>query len=344
MSKVSVIVPIYNAEKYLHQCVDSILKQSYKDLEVVLCNDCSTDCSLAICQEYVQKDRRVRLINNEQNLGVYNNRLNSLNYLEGDYFFQVDADDWIDKDCIEIMVEKANEQNVDVVTVGFKRTLDKWGLFSTKGMEYPPGLYTEDDLKDYHHIFTQRIYSNNVCTKLIKTEVIKSSTLSFSDIHYGDDLLFLQQLSPHIHSVYVINDNKYYYRFGGSVTNVSPRFWEDQSKLYFLRKAYALEHEPDYVHGLTLFFIDILKDMLKLYLFFGKSDNRVAQAKAFLDCFYDTDDYREMIAVDSQSEFVELMRSKDTDGIIRYVDRHTSRLGVMKTKVINMVFKILSHL
>ena len=146
MPKVSVFIPVYNAEKYLRQCVDSVLNQTYTDFELIICNDCSTDNSLLICQEYTRKDRRVRLVNNEKNLGLYNTRLKCLEYVEGEYFFQVDADDWIDKDCIKTMIAKAIELNVDVVTVGFMRTLDKWGLFSNKGQRFEPGLYREDAL------------------------------------------------------------------------------------------------------------------------------------------------------------------------------------------------------
>ena len=127
------------------------------------------------------------------------------------------------------------------------------------------------------------------------------------------------------------------------MSNYNPKFWDDQSKLYWLRKAYALEHDPEYVKGLTLFFVDILKDVLKLQLFINQSENRVAETKAFLQRFYHTKDYSEMTAVDTNDEFIESLRKKDTNGILDYVCRRTSKFSLLKTKTLNKVFRLLSN-
>ena len=343
MNKVTVFIPVYNTEKYIRQCLDSVLKQSYTDLEIILCNDCSTDNSFAICQEYEHKDSRVKIVNNERNLGLFNTRLKCLDFVSGDYFFQVDSDDWLEKDYIKVMMDVAEEYRVDVVQMGMIKSVDRWGVVSHKERLYHPGLYTDEQLSQYHHIFTQRVFSNNVCTKGIRTAILKKAIIQPSDIHYGDDLYFLQQISPYIRSVYVVPQFKYFYRYGGSMSNYNPKFWEDQSKLYWLRKAYALEHDPEYVKGLTLFFVDILKDVLKLQLFINQSENRVAETKAFLQRFYHTKDYSEMTAVDTNDEFIESLRKKDTNGILDYVCRRTSKFSLLKTKTLNKVFRLLSN-
>ena len=217
------------------------------------------------------------------------------------------------------------------------KSVDRWGVVSHKERLYFPGLYTEEQLDQYHHIFAQRVFSNNVCTKGIRTAILKKAIIQPSDIHYGDDLYFLQQISPYIRSVYVVPQFKYFYRYGGSMSNYNPKFWEDQSKLYWLRKA------PEYVKGLTLFFVDILKDVLKLQLFINQSENRVAETKAFLQRFYHTKDYSEMTAVDTNDEFIESLRKKDTNGILDYVCRRTSKFSLLKTKTLNKVFRLLSN-
>ena len=343
---VSVLVPIYNASRFLRQCVDSILSQTYTDFEVLLSNDCSTDNSLDICREYESKDSRVRIIDNKRNVGLYNNRFYALELVKGDFLLQVDADDWIKPDCISSMVEDAEKYGVDVVTTGLIRTMDRWGIFSQKQNNYKPGLFTEKQLEQYHHIFSQRVFSNNICSKLIKMDVIRKSMdrLYPMNIHYGDDLLFIQNISPNIHSVYVQSDCKYYYRFGGSSAAYNPKFWIDQCQLYWLRKEYALEYEPDYVSGLTRFFIGILQDTIKLRLFIHRSKDRKEQTKKFLELFYSTKEYQEMVAADGQDEFLKLLRKKDTEGLLEYVERNTSRIGVMKTKGLALFAKYVMSL
>ena len=343
MKTITVFIPIYNTAKFVRQCIDSVLNQSYSDMEIILCNDCSKDNSLAICQEYERKDNRIKIVNNERNLGLYNCRLKCLDFVSGEYFFQVDSDDWLEKDYIKVMMDVAEEYGVDLVQTGMIKSFDRWGVVSYKGSFFKPGLYTEEQLSQYHHIFTQRILSNNVWSKGIKTSVLKKVIFQPIDIHYGDDLYFIQQISPYIRSVYVLPQFKYFYRYGGSMSNYNPRFWEDQRKLYWLRKAYALEHDPKYVQGLTLFFIDIFKDVLKLQLFINNSEDRVAETKAFLQRFYDTEDYSEMTAVDNNDEFIGLLRKKDTDGILGYVCRRTSKIFLLKTKTLNKLFRLLSH-
>lgn len=112
---VSVIVPIYNAEKYLERCLNSIVSQSYKHLEILLVNDGSTDSSPSIIEGFRAKDSRIRVFS-DINHGVSYVRNKGLDEATGDYIFFVDSDDWIEKDAIEILVSLALEHGADVVT------------------------------------------------------------------------------------------------------------------------------------------------------------------------------------------------------------------------------------
>lgn len=338
MTLVSVFIPIYNASKYMCQCVDSILSQSYTDLEVLLCNDCSKDHSLDICRRYEAKDCRVRVINNERNLGLYNSRLKVLDEMKGKYFFQVDADDWIEKDCIKTMVEKAEEYDVDVVTIRFIRTLDKWGLISTKSNQFKPGLYTGEQLSKCHHIYTQRVFSNNVWSKLIRMEVIMANKPQSSDIHFGEDVFFMQNISSNINKIYVCPQYGFFYRYGGSTMAYNPKFWADHSKLFWFRKAYALEHEPEYVHGLTLFLLDVFKSVLRNKLFFNHPELTQNEIISDIEKFYTSKEYDELTALDDHDECIDLLRRKDSIGLIEYIKSHNSFLSIMKTKLIARSF------
>jgi len=133
---VSVIVPIYNAESYLSETMDSILNQSLNNIEIVLVNDGSTDGSLLICEQYLQKDARIKLVN-QNNSGVSIARNNGLKLANGEYVFFMDSDDTIDSNFLSTSYNVAKQQNSDIVVVGeycCKRlpnvfALPTWGEF-----------------------------------------------------------------------------------------------------------------------------------------------------------------------------------------------------------------------
>ena len=112
--KVSIIVPVYNVEKYLKRCVDSLIEQSYKNLEIILVDDGSKDNSFSICKEYESKDSRVRIFHKE-NEGLGLTRNYGIEKSTGEYITFVDSDDYLTLDAVETMVEKAAVTNADVV-------------------------------------------------------------------------------------------------------------------------------------------------------------------------------------------------------------------------------------
>lgn len=133
---VSVIVPIYNAERYISETIKSILNQSLNDIEIILVNDGSTDSSLTICEQYLQKDSRIKLVN-QNNSGVSIARNNGLKLANGEYVFFMDSDDTIDPNFLNSSYNVAKKQNLDIVVVGeycCKRlpnvfALPTWGQF-----------------------------------------------------------------------------------------------------------------------------------------------------------------------------------------------------------------------
>jgi len=114
---VSVIVPIYNAERYVSETIESILNQSLNDIEIILVNDGSADSSLIICEQYLQKDSRIKLVN-QNNSGVSNARNNGLKLANGEYVFFMDSDDTIDSNFLSTSYNVAKKQNFDIVVVG----------------------------------------------------------------------------------------------------------------------------------------------------------------------------------------------------------------------------------
>lgn len=120
LDKISIIVPIFNAENYLEQCLDSIVNQSYSNLEILLINDGSTDASAQICETYVQRDSRVKLVHKKLGgSGVGATRNTALSYVTGDYILFVDNDDWIEKNHVETLYNALKEFDADISVVNF---------------------------------------------------------------------------------------------------------------------------------------------------------------------------------------------------------------------------------
>ena len=124
MSKISVIVPVYNVEKYIFQCVDSILNQTYRNIEIIIVDDGSTDKSSKICDEYQLKDSRVRVIH-QKNKGLGGARNTGLKFATGEYVLFLDSDDWLECDALEIMINKIQNSRADIVIGGINLYIEE---------------------------------------------------------------------------------------------------------------------------------------------------------------------------------------------------------------------------
>ena len=115
---VSIVVPVYNAEKTLRRCLDSIRSQTWREIEVLMVNDGSTDGSRAVCQEYCEKDSRFHLIDQEKNSGVAESRNRAIAAASGEYLQFADSDDWLRTDATEKLVEAARTSGCELVVAG----------------------------------------------------------------------------------------------------------------------------------------------------------------------------------------------------------------------------------
>ncbi len=113
--KVSVIIPVYNVEKYIRECLDSAINQTYKNLEVICIDDCGTDNSIKIVEEYAQKDKRIKVFRHDKNMGAGPARNTGIQNSNGEYIFFLDSDDYLNLDAVELMVKNQKETNADIV-------------------------------------------------------------------------------------------------------------------------------------------------------------------------------------------------------------------------------------
>ena len=125
MPKISVILPVYNSQKYLHRCLDSIFRQTYQNFDVICINDCSQDASLSILQEYEKKyPEKMTVISNETNIGQGLSRKKAIDVCESAYIAFVDSDDYLAEDYLEIYVQEMESQDCDVAVAGFTKEMD----------------------------------------------------------------------------------------------------------------------------------------------------------------------------------------------------------------------------
>lgn len=205
--KISVIIPVYNVGEYLPRCLDSVISQTYADLEIICVNDCSSDKSSIVLNEYAKKDLRIKVINREKNGGLSAARNSGINAAKGDYLYFIDSDDWIDKDYIEKMIGTALKSNSDIV-VNTNVIRD----FEDKASE--PLFF--GNLSPLKEEFVQaKDAINNVMwsawSQLFKTEFIKKHNLTFPEGYIYEDMYFSPNAYMHTDRIYKFYGPAYHY-------------------------------------------------------------------------------------------------------------------------------------
>lgn len=209
MSKVSVIVPVYNAGKYLKEAIDSVLNQTYTDFELLLINDRSTDGSKEICEEYSKKDGRIVLLENStENHGPGPTRNIGLDNATGDFIYFMDADDWIDKTLLETCIDRMRETNADIVQVG---VVYEWNDGKNSQEEYCKGkcLITREDIKkDFSKFWIENRIS--LWLQFFRFEAVKG--IRFENIINAEDVCYVMDVFCNAEKISYVQKALYHYR------------------------------------------------------------------------------------------------------------------------------------
>lgn len=215
MKKVSVIIPIYNVEKYLKTCLDSIVQQTYDNLEVILVNDGSTDNSLKICSHYKEK-YNWKLID-KKNGGLSSARNAGLDQMTGDYIFFLDSDDWIEKNIIEKMVFDLEKTNSDIAECGIYWVYEKEKVNDCEKNEI---IMNKFETLEGYLLQTKKVHSA-VWNKLYKKYIFDD--LRFDEGRLHEDGFFMYQALYKIKKYILCNYSGYYYRQNreGSIMSVT---------------------------------------------------------------------------------------------------------------------------
>lgn len=206
---ISVIIPVYNVEKYIRKCFECLLKQTYKDLQIIVINDGSMDNSINIINEYIDKFKCIEIINQE-NMGASIAKNNGLKYAKGEYTLYIDPDDFIDEKMIETMYKSAVRNNSDIVLCGY----------------YLYYQSTEKKVKVEYELNSNKVYSNEkiiemmlrheiqgqLCNKLFKTKVLIENNFAMEKGRVIEDIFPVFKVVCNVKRISYVDKILYYYR------------------------------------------------------------------------------------------------------------------------------------
>ena len=233
MPKISVVIPVYNAEKYLRECLDSVVNQTLKDIEIICVNDGSTDNSLSILEEYATQDNRIKIINKE-NGGVHTARNIGMERACGNYTIFLDADDFFDLRMFEKLYNKAIETDCDIVaceTYDFDDVTKEIAIHNSLRKETFPEFKKIFNWKDCK---TLNIINPAPWNKIIKTDFLKETGLKFGKFGPYEDCAFFYSLYAFADSITYIDDILVYYRnnIQGQRSNLNPDSFFDMCNVF----------------------------------------------------------------------------------------------------------------
>lgn len=225
--KISIILPVFNAEKTINKSLDSIIEQTFKDFEIIIVDDGSTDLSYQICDEYAEKDSRIHVIH-KKNEGVAIARQIGIDNAKGEYSIHIDADDWIEPTMLEELYNTAKTQNSDIVIADyFLNTNTSQKICKQR----PTSMTPQDILID---IFNNKLFGA-LWNKLIRTDLYKKyNARFFHNINYCEDVLICAQIMKH-QEVKITNIDKAFYHYyinQNSITHRITRKTYESRKLY----------------------------------------------------------------------------------------------------------------
>lgn len=207
MSTVSLIIPVYNTEKYLSRCIESVQQQTYTDWELILVDDGSTDQSGVICDRYCSQDSRIKAIHNK-NQGPAASRADGIRAAKGSLVMFVDSDDWLDASMLRVMYDQMEESGAAIVCCIFK-DIDSDGKVSHPQLFDIPKVDCHTAEECIYHMHHTRYLTGSPCTKLFRRELFDGIDFH-SQVTIGEDYAMIVQLVEKAERVRIISQELYY--------------------------------------------------------------------------------------------------------------------------------------
>ena len=236
---ISIIIPVYNGENYLEQCLNSIKNQTYKNFEVIIVNDGSQDNTDSICKKFAQSDSRFRYFSKE-NGGVSSARNFGLDNANGHYITFIDGDDWVEHNHLEILIKSITENNSDIAICSYKEFDNNIDTYYTivytkqeKNLLNFEKMNRDDFLIIFPKLMSINVCFNNAVAKLFRKELVNNLRFDTS-IKYGEDLDFYFSLYLNVESISYVDELTYVYRIHGDSTtsNFNQEYAEQELSIF----------------------------------------------------------------------------------------------------------------
>lgn len=280
--KISVIIPVYNVEQFLNECMESVCAQTYSNLEIIMIDDGSTDGSSALCDNWAKKDLRVKVIH-QNNQGVVKARYEGIKIAQGEYLSFVDGDDWLESNMLEIMIN--NIYDAELISVG---VLNEHYLDYTNGVcdDFAENVYEGDGLNDFidHMIYdfdsnTNRRFTPWMWNKLYKTDLVnKIYPLIDASINIFEDSLFLYCYVMNCKKIVIKHNELYHYRFreDSATLKKNSEILETISLYYkFLKNYFSKYNNPSLIRQLEKRVIYLINEAVNSYMGFDEMNKLV---------------------------------------------------------------------
>ncbi len=244
----SIIVPIYKVENYLKQCVESLINQTYKNLEIILVDDGSPDRCPAICNDFAKSDNRIKVIH-KKNGGLVSARKAGAEVSTGEYVFCVDGDDFVARDMVEKVHNVIKNCEVDVIAFGFYKDIEE----NENKIQFEYGYYDKERIKAQIFPYlvehkSAKYFPNAIVWKAYKRDIYVKEQLSIDNsIKIGEDLVCTKALISKVNSMYIMEDCFYFYRTNcSSMTKEKKPFAWNVPKLIYNHLEESLDKNYDF--------------------------------------------------------------------------------------------------
>ena len=259
MPKISLIIPVYNGEKYLRNCIEHLSAQTFQNFEIIFVNDRSPDNSLQILKEYAQKDNRIKIINNIWNIGQGASRNKGIKYATGEYLMFQDQDDRFEPTAFEEAYNQITKNNNDYVIFQYNNYYPETNTYELANTRIEPfkDVINEPNIKPWA-IKGKSIISTFAWCQIYKTDFIKKNKIQFSNQRNGEDTPFCIKARAYAESISIINKPLYNYSVYGEQT--TSRLRQKYKELFKVREeAYKAllksPHKDDMMDSFLIYYI-----------------------------------------------------------------------------------------
>lgn len=338
---IGIVVPVYNVEDYLEKCIESLIHQTYQNLEIILINDGSKDSSYEIIKKYKNQDDRIIGIDRENKGSIYT-RLEGARITKAKYIMFVDSDDWLDKDTIEKSYIALKKYNADLVKFNMVKEFTK-----ENRKRYIRGPYEKEKCiskelleKEFYPIVLNSYYCNSLCAQLIKKELIENIEVPSYQIRMGDDLLCNLDIIKKVNTVVCLNEFFYHYRHTENSlttlqddnrikTNITDTYVV-YNKLFEMLKAWNIDTEKNRL----LVKKRILREMFNILLPVFVSREKTEKKKEYCSFSREKiDDSKINVSMEKLKLEEKLFMKKNYSALIRYTNIKYKIPHEVKTRI-----------